>query len=212
MTRYIDYDALTAATLETDPYDHGVVPGWIPADPLRAINESYPDISHAGNESLSSLSASGAFAEFVEEIQGPRFAESLGNLFDLDLSRSPSRITVRRFAESSDGHIHTDHRSKTITVLFYFNEEWGETAGNLRLLRADTDIEDYTVEVPPYGGTMLAFRRTDHSFHGHLPFVGERRTLQLNFLRAGPVSLLHQGFDRMSTRVMKGTLRLLNRS
>ena len=79
---------------------------------------------------------------------------------------------MRKFCESSDGNIHTDHKSKVITVLVYFNTDWDEQAGQLRLLRSRTDIEDYAAEVPPAGGTLLAFRRTRNSWHGHKRFVG----------------------------------------
>jgi hypothetical protein len=33
----------------------------------------------------------------------------------------------------------------------------------------------------PAGGMMLAFKRTENSFHGHKPFVGERRLVQSEF-------------------------------
>jgi hypothetical protein len=58
------------------------------------------------------------------------------------------------------------------------------------------------------GGTLLAFRRTDHSWHGHKPFVGERRMLQLNYLRGDRLSQWKQQIDRMGTRTMKKALRL----
>ena len=53
------------------------------------------------------------------------------------------------------------------------------------MLRSATDLEDYTAEVVPAGGTMLAFRRTENSFHGHKPHVGERRILQLSYTKGG---------------------------
>src|SRR5262249_34372320 len=51
-----------------------------------------------------------------------------------------------------------------------------------RLLRSADDIEDVVVEVPPTEGTLLAFRRTDNSYHGHLPFLGPRRVIQMNWV------------------------------
>ena len=44
------------------------------------------------------------------------------------------------------------------------------------------NIDNFAREVPPLAGTMLAFRRSDRSFHGHRPHVGERRMLQLNWV------------------------------
>lgn len=90
--------------------------------------------------------------------------------------------TVRGRCDLSDGRIHTDLRSKIITVLIYMNEGWQEAGGRLRLLRSADDLSDIIVEVPPVAGTLLAFKRSDNSWHGHEPFSGERRVIQFNWL------------------------------
>ena len=203
----IDYERLRAAPLVREPFDYLVVPDCIPADALKAINADYPAIDRAGNLNVEELSYGPAFRLFLAETESGEFAEAIGAKFDLDLRQAPTTVTVRRFCEQSDGNIHTDHRSKVITVLFYFNEDWTESEGQLRLLRSKSDMEDYAAEVPPLGGTLLAFRRTDHSWHGHHPFVGERRMMQVNFLRSDALSLLRQRVDRFGTRTMKRALR-----
>ena len=40
----------------------------------------------------------------------------------------------------------------------------------------------WIVEVPPIAGTLIAFRRSDNSWHGHDAFDGERRVIQFNWL------------------------------
>ena len=60
--------------------------------------------------------------------------------------------TVRGFVRSRDGEIHTDSKTKLITVLLYMNEGWESDGGRLRILRSGTDLEDSVAEVPPYGG------------------------------------------------------------
>jgi hypothetical protein len=62
------------------------------------------------------------------------------------------------------------------------NPVWDHAEGRLRLLRGPDNLEDYATEVPPLAGTMLAFRRSGRSFHGHRAHVGERRSLQLNWM------------------------------
>jgi hypothetical protein len=52
----------------------------------------------------------------------------------------------------------------------------------LRLLRRGDDLDDVIAEVPPEEGTLLTFRRSDNSWHGHQPHVGERRVIQLNWV------------------------------
>jgi hypothetical protein len=92
-------------------------------------------------------------------------------------------VTVRGQCRPTDGKIHTDSTGKLVTVLLYINGGWSAPGGRLRLLRTSTDIEDYAVEVPPDAGTLLAFRCTDNAWHGHKPFEGARRSIQLNWVR-----------------------------
>jgi len=47
----------------------------------------------------------------------------------------------------------------------------------LRLLRSPTDLDDVILEVPPQQGTLLAFRRSHNSYHGHKQFSGPRRVI-----------------------------------
>jgi hypothetical protein len=91
-------------------------------------------------------------------------------------------LTVRGFGDAKDGRIHTDSASKLITLLLYLNPVWNAREGRLRLLRGPDDLEDCAREVAPLAGTMLAFRRGARSFHGHYPHLGERRSLQLNWV------------------------------
>ncbi len=200
--------ALREAQLQTDPFDYLVVPGFISSDALVRINGDYPAIDTAANHSLENLGYGPAFAELLEELQEPEFLAALGAQFDMDLAGMPTTVTVRKFCERTDGNIHTDHKSKVITVLIYFNEEWPHEEGQLRMLRSGDDIEDYAAQVPPLGGTLLAFRRTDHSWHGHTRFVGERRMLQVNFLDQSPVAIAAQRISRFGTHFMKNVLGL----
>jgi hypothetical protein len=49
-------------------------------------------------------------------------------------------------------------------------------------LRGAEDLDDCAAEIAPLAGTMVAFRRSAASFHGHYPHRGERRSLQLNWV------------------------------
>jgi hypothetical protein len=76
---------------------------------------------------------------------------------------------IRKLAAADDGYIHNDSVTKKITVLVYLNRTWEQAGGRLRILRSEKDIDDYAVEVNPCGGTVLAFRRNERSFHGFTP-------------------------------------------
>jgi SM-20-related protein len=202
----INIDALRAARLQTDPYDYLVVPGFLGADALARVNGDYPAIDTAANHSLEDLSYGSAFEALMEELRGPALASVLGEKFDMDLASLPTTVTVRKFCERTDGNIHTDHKSKIITVLVYFNDKWEHADGQLRLLRSKDDINDYAAQVPPDGGTLLAFRRTDHSWHGHTRYVGERRMVQINYLDQSPLAIAAQRISRFGTHFMKNVL------
>jgi hypothetical protein len=202
----LNLDALRSAPLHSDPFDFMVVPGFLDAETLARVNADYPPIDTAANHPLESLSYGSAFAELMREVQDKPFAKALGARFSMDLATLPSTVTVRKFCERTDGNIHTDHKSKVITVLIYFNEQWDHEEGQLRMLRSKDNIEDYVAQVTPSGGTMLAFRRTDHSWHGHTRFVGERRMVQLNYLDQSPFAIAAQRISRFGTHFMKNVL------
>ena len=199
-------NALRAARVETDPYDYLVVPSFLDAPSLEQVNRDYPAIDSAANHTLESLTYGVAFKQLMQELQGAEFAAVLGKHFDMDLVSLPTTVTVRKFCERTDGNIHTDHKSKVITVLVYFNEKWDNEAGQLRLLRSKDDIENYAAQVIPSGGSLLAFRRTDHSWHGHTQFVGERRMVQVNYLDQGLFAVVAQRVSRLGTHFMKNVL------
>ncbi len=206
---YVDLAAIEATPLAPDPFDYMVVPDCISAAGLEAANRDYPDIDKPGNKDLESLQYGPGFQDLIDELNSPALRQVISTKFDVDLEDAWTTITVRKFCEPSDGNIHTDHWSKVITVLVYFNTDWDNTAGQLRLLRSPDDIEDYAAEVAPRGGTLLAFRRTDISWHGHKRFVGERRMLQLNFVKTGRTARYTQQFARFSTRIMKRVVSLV---
>ena len=199
-------NTLRAARVETDPYDYLVVPSFLDAPSLEQVNRDYPAIDSAANHTLESLTYGVAFKQLMQELQSPEFAAVLGKHFDMDLVSLPTTVTVRKFCERTDGNIHTDHKSKVITVLVYFNEKWDNEAGQLRLLRSKDDIENYAAQVIPSGGNLLAFRRTDHSWHGHTQFVGERRMVQVNYLDQGLFAVVAQRVSRFGTHFMKNVL------
>ena len=199
-------NAIRNAEMHRDPFDYLVAPGFLGPEVLTGVNADYPAIDTAANHALENLSYGPQFAALMEEMQGEAFATVIGEKFDLELASLPNTVTVRKFCERTDGNIHTDHKSKIITVLVYFNETWEHEEGQLRMLRSNSDIEDYAAQVPPLGGTLLAFRRTDHSWHGHTQFVGERRMVQLNYLDQSPLSVAAQRISRMGTHFMKNVL------
>jgi len=178
----LDTDALANTPCGHDPYDYVIVPGFVRAAALPAIHETYPEIDQPGSFPYQSLAYGDAFSSLLDELQGPEMRAAIEKVFDVDLTDRPTTVTVRGRCQLKDGRIHQDSTEKIITVLVYMNPAWEESGGRLRVLRGNDDLEDFAAEVPPDEGTLLAFKRSDTSWHGHKPFVGPRRVLQLNWV------------------------------
>jgi hypothetical protein len=73
----------------------------------------------------------------------------------------------------------------------------------LRLLRDSNDIESTIAEVPPNGGTLVAFKRTDNSWHGHKPFEGERRYVMFNWVVSRAALERELGRHKLSARIKR---------
>jgi SM-20-related protein len=179
----LDIEAFQQTPLRHNPCEFLVVPNFIKFDRLEAINRDYPTITEPGNFELDQITYGPAFAELVAELQGPDLKAKFAEKFGIDLSENPLQLTVRKFSEAADGNVHNDSRTKIITVLIYFNERWEHEGGRLRLMKTPHSLDDYVVEVPPLAGMMLAFRRSETSFHGFKAFAGERRSLQMYWVK-----------------------------
>lgn len=200
---YCDFDAFDRTPLARDPYDFIVVPDFIKPEIFSAVVADYPDVPGPGSHPPAELDIHGQFAGLMDELLGPLFRGAVERKFAVDLSDRPTMYTVRGFVREKDGSVHTDSTTKIITVLLYMNERWQEDAGRLRLLRGPDNLDDYVAEVPPYGGTLLVFRRADNSWHGHKPTSGPRRAIQLNWVTSQEVVDSEQRRHQFSTRFKK---------
>jgi hypothetical protein len=208
----LDLAKFAEVPLSRHPYDHIVVPALIdPADVARIV-ASFPKIADGGLYPLSELTYGSAFAELIGEIRAPALTEAFATKFGLDLSGRPLMVTVRGLCQQKDGRIHNDSESKVISALIYLNDRWDEDGGRFRILNGPDNIDDFAAEVPPQGGTLAAFRRSENSFHGHRPFVGVRRYVMLNWM-ADEAALAHElARHRLSAQVKRIGRRLWSRA
>jgi SM-20-related protein len=178
----IDLDAFNAAALEHEPFAYAMVPRFVKPDAMTAINADYPLVTHPGSFPLPTLEYGPAFAAFMTAIQGPEFTAAVERKLGISLAGRPTMVTARGVSAARDGQIHTDSRTKLITVLIYMNNAWESKTGRLRLLRGPDDLEDVVAEVPPDEGTLLIFKNEPHAWHGFHAFEGPRRVIQLNWV------------------------------
>ena len=169
-------------------------------DELSPLVADFPPVPGHGSFPVESLACGPVFSRLVAALTGPALRNAVEEKFGLDLGSRPTMVTVRGRSDGKDGRIHTDSESKIITLLLYLNHAWDRPEGRLRLLRGPDNIDDYAREVVPLAGTMLAFRRSARSFHGHRPHVGERRMVQLNWVTEPAVVRRELNRHRWSAR------------
>jgi SM-20-related protein len=200
----LNLESFRATPLKAEPYEHLVVRDFVKPEALPRINADFPKVEHSGSFPFDALTYGPEFRSFVDALQSAEFRSAFEEKFHLDLRDRPHTITVRRYCGEHDGNIHTDSVSKIITILIYLNPSWDQPGGRLRLLRAGTSLDDFAEEVPPSGGTLNAFRRSDRSWHGHLPSSGERRVIQFNWVttqRSRQLVMLRHRFSAQVKRV-----------
>lgn len=196
----LDLERLQRTPLSRDPFDFVVVEDFLSPEAVPAVVADFPAIARPGSFPADTLAYGPAFARLVEALHGQPLRRAIADKFAVDLEGRPTMVTVRGRGDAKDGRIHTDSASKIVTLLLYLNPVWERPEGRLRLLRGALDLDDFAVEVPPVAGTMLAFRRSEASFHGHRPHAGERRSLQLNWVTEAAIVRRELARHRWSAR------------
>jgi SM-20-related protein len=190
-----------------EPFHFLVVPGFVKAAARVAINADFPRVDRPGSFPLDGQRYGPAFAALIDELRGDAVREAFEEKFGIDLKGRPTMLTVRGRCSERDGQIHTDSSSKLITVLIYMNPNWEEPGGRLRLLRSHTNLDDFIIEVPPDEGTLVTFRRSHNSWHGHKPFIGPRRVIQMNWVTSERILRYETKRHRISAALKKIWLR-----
>ena len=181
----LDFDRLAAAPLENSPFPHVLVPNFVPPDQLRLVLADLPPLNRRGSFPPDSVALGAGARALVTAMEGTRLRDLIAEKFSLDLAAAPTMLTLRGWTSERDGRIHRDSTAKRVTVLLYLNQAtaaFGRQEGCLRLLRGPDDLEDYAIEVPPVNGTLLVFPNRPDAWHGHRRFVGQRYSIQLNYM------------------------------
>ncbi|MCJ2017204.1 MULTISPECIES: 2OG-Fe(II) oxygenase [unclassified Methylobacterium] len=180
----LDISAVRAAPLSREPYAFTLGNNVLNPEAIDEIRRDFPDISKPGYLTVDEVALKGRFKALIDELESDEFSKILGEKFGIDLVSCPRLTTIMRKSQPKYGSIHTDGPSKVLTLLVYMNDAWeAPAAGRLRVLYDGKNYEPFAVEVPPTMGTMFAFLRADNSWHGHEPFEGERRVVQVAWLK-----------------------------
>jgi hypothetical protein len=195
---HLDLDAIAATPVEAEPFAHMLVDQAIAPQSAGRIGADYPAIDKPGSFALADLKIGPAVRELIDELDGAAFRQLMQRKFQVDLEGRPTTFTLRGACAAKDGQIHTDSKSKILTILIYLNPAWAPDGGRLRLLRGGRDLEDFAAEIPPTFGRMLVFRRSARSWHGHRSYEGPRRVLQMNYVTSAKASLVSELRHRVS--------------
>jgi len=178
----LDFESARACAAHTEPFPYLIIPGFVRATAQSGIDADFPAIGHPGSFPLASVKYGPKFSDLVDALTGSEMAALVEQKLGVDLAERPTMVTVRGISKAADGQIHTDSRTKLVTMLLYMNPEWESGNGRLRLLRSPDNLQDCIAEVPPDRGTLLMFRNDENAWHGFEPFEGPRRVIQVNWV------------------------------
>ncbi|HKH66579.1 MAG TPA: 2OG-Fe(II) oxygenase [Reyranella sp.] len=180
----LNVDAVRQAQRSSEPYDWFLGSGILKQEAIDELKRDFPDITKPGYLTVDEVQLKGRFKTLIDELESDEFSRELSKKFGIDLTPYPRLTTIMKRSQPKYGAIHTDGPSKVMTLLVYMNDEWqADASGRLRVLYNEKDFEPYAAEVPPTMGTVFAFLRADNSWHGHQPFVGERKVVQVAWVR-----------------------------
>ncbi len=175
----------TDIQVRTQPFAFLIAHDQLPGSVHDELAADFPRYPSAGFFPHEACDCGPSINRLIDELTAPAFADAIGARLGIPhLGRYPNLVTICRALNKRHGTIHTDSKSKVVTALVYLNETWPDISeGCLRFLNRIDDIDDLVVpEIRPMYGSLVAFKRADNSFHGHLPHEGERRVIQVAWL------------------------------
>lgn len=180
----VNLEAVRDAAQSSTPYDYFLGSGLLREEAIPDLKRDFPAIDKPGYLTVDEVALKGSFKTLIEELESPEFTEEISRKWCRDMHPYPRLTTIMKRSQPKYGAIHTDGPSKVMTMLVYMNDDWGaDEGGRLRVLYDGEHYEPYAVEVPPVMGTVFGFLRADNSWHGHRPFSGERKVVQIAWVK-----------------------------
>ena len=163
--------------IRLEPFPFLIAHGQLPDESRTDLERDFPRYASAGFFPYDASDCGPTVNALVERLTTPEFAGAIGKRLGIEnLGQYPTLVTLCRSLNKRHGTIHTDSKSKVATALLYLNTQWPDTSdGCLRFLGSIDNIDDIVApELKPLYGEFAVFKRCDNSFHGHLPYEGER--------------------------------------
>jgi len=180
----INLDAVRQAPLFHKPYDYFLGSGFLREESVGKLCRDFPTIEKPGYLTVDEVALKGQFKRLIDELEGPELTEVLSQKFGKDLHPYPRLTTIMHKSQPKYGAIHTDSAAKIMTMLVYMNDAWNPNeGGQLRVLYDQKNFEPYAAQIVPTMGSIFGFLRSDKSWHGHRPFAGERKVVQIAWVK-----------------------------
>ncbi len=199
----IDLEAIWQTGVNEIPFKFFIAENILKPADLDQLSEDFPNIEQPGAFPLQELDYGPSLARLIEQVRSKDFTYLMGKKFRINLTMKPLFISVRGHSRLSDGKIHTDSKSRIVSSVLYLNDDWEGEGGRLRMLRGSHSFSRAYAEVPPTGGALVALRRSNHSWHGHLPYEGPRRCIMFNWMWSRRVREVERARHKMSSRVKR---------
>lgn len=203
MTHILKLDALKAANVSTSPYPYFVVENALESTEVQSVIQDFPKLEQGGSYNIEDVAIKPNFDRFLKSLDCKEFRQILTDKFDVDVMEHPMMITLRGYSRQKDGRIHSDSKTKLLTILIYLNESWDAPTGRLRILNDEKNIDNYAEEVNAGPGTLVAFKVVDHGWHGYVPYEGQRQSIQINFLTSDKANAKHRFVHGLSAKLKK---------
>ena len=203
MSHTLKLDALKDAQVSTSPYPYFVVENALKDSEVQAIIQDFPKIEQGGSYNIGDIESGPNFDRFIQSLDCKEFRQILTEKFNVDVMEHPMMVTLRGYSRQKDGRIHSDSKTKLLTVLIYLNASWDAPTGRLRILNNEKDMENYVEEINAGPGTLVAFKVTDNGWHGYVPYEGQRQSIQINFLTSSKADAKHRFIHGLSAKMKK---------
>ena len=179
----IDFNKLQSVEVDKTHYPFFALDNCLIDNPSStALARDFPDIESGGSIPPSSIDLEESIKKLISDLESQEMKTILEEKLNVDLSNAEIVTTLRGYSRKKDGKIHTDSKSKIITLLLYLNESWEYETGKLRMLKNGENLDDFIKEIPATLGSVVAFKVTENCFHGFLPFEGKRQSIQMNYV------------------------------
>lgn len=177
---YINTKKILKSKVNNQIFPYLKIDNFLNKNIIRNILINFPKLKINGSIHISNLNLDIHHKKLINELKSDEFKKIISNKFNINLNDSYCFITYRFASSKNDGKIHVDSKDKIMTILLYLNSD--SNISNLRLLKDNSNINNYFDEIPSSVNSGIIFKVTDNCWHGYVPYIGQRFLIQINFI------------------------------